>query len=172
MRLLHRGNPVSFLLTALALTLALSACGGGGGGDSSGDAGSYDTSLAQAVSDAGAFSEQLDPLDADTGFYLFHLADAGIQREELADCAILCSSGGTCEQVAVLQFPWAEGKAEERQAQVMEALQSYIDGQIEANVNYRPDEIPKLENALIQQKGDSFLLIVASDLEAAKGAIQ
>lgn len=151
------------LLAALALVLTLAACGGGKPSSSP-----YDTSLPQAIAEAGAFSEELDSLDGDTAFFLFHLADYGIQREEMTDCTMLCSSGGTCEQAAVLVFDWA---GDSQADAVKSALDDYVKGQISANENYRPAEIPKLEDALIQQQGDSFLLVVANDLEAAKGAI-
>ncbi len=146
----------------LALVLVLTACGEKAPA-------AYSTSLPQTIAEAGAFSEELDPLDADTAFYLFHLADYGITREELTDCAFLCSSGGTCEQACVLLFQWA---GESQADQVNTALKDYIQGQITANENYRPAEIPKLEQAMIRQQGDSFLLVVANDLEAAKGAVE
>ena len=152
-------------LFALASLLVLSACGGGSG--SSGKS-SYSTDLPQKVMDAGAFSEPLDEVDGDTAFMLYHLGDAGLDREELADCKVLRSSGATCEEAAVLIFKWADG---DKSSEVKSALDSYVQAQIEANQNYRPDDIPKLENAIVEQQGDSFLLIVANDAEAAKGAI-
>ena len=61
------------LVLALALTLALTACGGAG------ERGSppYSTDQVQAMADAGAFSETLEELDGDTAFALYKLADYG-----------------------------------------------------------------------------------------------
>ena len=80
---------------ALALGLGITACGGK-------DAGGYKTADVQAMADAGAFSEELEELDADVAFALYRLADAGLEREDLTDCAILRSAGATCEEGAVL----------------------------------------------------------------------
>ena len=52
-----------------------------------------------------------------------------------------------------------------------EALQTYLQGQIDANTDYRPAEIPKLEEAFVDRRGETVLLVVASDLDAAKKAI-
>lgn len=49
----------------------------------------------------------------------------------------------------------------------MEALEDYVAGQITANEDYRPAEIPKLENALVKQLQHTVLLLVANDYEAA-----
>ena len=54
------------------------------------------------IAQAGAFSEELETVDADTAFALYGLADAGLDREQLTDCAVLRSAGATCEEAAVL----------------------------------------------------------------------
>lgn len=148
----------------LALALALTACGGGQPAQES-----YDASAVQAAADAGAFSEELDTVDADTAYALYQLANCGLEREELAECTVLRSSGATCEEIAVLVL---SDSAADKMDAVKQAMSDYIQGQIDANVSYRPAEIPKLENALIDQRGNSLLLVVANDLEAAKGAIK
>ena len=115
---------------------------------------------------AGAFSEDLEELDADTAFALYKLADEGINREDLMDASILRSSGATCEEAAVLMFS-NSGKAESAKT----ALDAYVQSQIESNADYRPDEIPKLENALVAQADSTVILVVANDLDAAKGVL-
>ena len=144
---------------ALALALTLTACGGGGGQEKP-----YETSAVQAMADAGAFSEELD---ADTAFALYGLADCGLSREDLTDCAVLRSAGATCEEGAVLVF-----SGEKQAGEAKKALDSYVSGQISANETYRPAEIPKLESALVEQKSNSVLLVVAADLEAAQSALE
>ena len=54
----------------------------------------------------------------------------------------------------------------------VDALSSYIDGQITANEDYRPGELPKLEDALISRRGETVLLVVAGDIDAAKQAVE
>lgn len=145
---------------ALAMALSLTACGDKANGNG---APLYEVSYVQAMVDAGAFSEDLEELDAETAFLLYKLGDYGLTQEDVKDCAVLRSAGATCEEGAVLVFTDA-AKAEAAEG----ALKDYIQGQISANEDYRPAEIPKLENALIQRHGESLLLAVADDLDAAK----
>ncbi len=150
------------LTLALALILGLTACGG-----KENDASPlYSTSHVEAMAKAGAFSEELEELDADTAFALYKLADYGLAREDLTDCAVLRSAGATCEEGAVLVFTGAD-KAETAQG----ALKDYVQSQIEANTDYRPAEIPKLEEALVDRRGETLLLAVANDLDAVKKTV-
>lgn len=140
---------------ALSLALALAACGG--------KEEKYTTGDVQAMVDAGAFSEELEELDGDTAFMLYKLADYDLEREDLKDCAVQRSAGATCEEAAVLVFTSAD-KAKTAKG----ALEDYVQGQIEANTDYRPAEIPKLEEALVDVRGETLLLAVANDREAVE----
>ena len=51
-------------------------------------------------------------------------------------------------------------------------MPDYVQSQIEANEDYRPGEIPKLENALVSQQGSTVLLVVANDLDAANALLK
>lgn len=152
------------LTLALALALGLSACGKGG---ENGAPPLYATSHVEAIAKAGAFSEELEELDADTAFALYKLADAGLAREDLKECAVLRSAGATCEEGAVLVFTGAD-KAETAEG----ALKDYVQRQIGENTDYRPAEIPKLEDALVDRRGETLLLVVANDIDAAKKAVE
>lgn len=146
----------------LALTLGLTACGGGAPA-------AYETRDVQAIADAGAFSEELEKLDGDTAFsVLYRLDQYGLERGALTDCAVLRSAGATCEEAAVLVMD-----SEESARTVKEALEDYIQRQIDQNESYgyRLSEIPKLEDAYIDVRGSTVLLVVASDLDAAKDAV-
>ena len=149
---------LSLMLAAVA-ALALTACGGGG--EENGAPPIYSTQNVADIAEAGAFSEMLEELDGDTAFLLYKLGDYGLSREDMTDCAVLRSSGATCEEAAVLVFSDAE------QAETaVGALEDYVAGQITANADYRPAEIPKLESARIDRRGETVLLVVANDLEA------
>lgn len=144
---------------ALSLALALAACGG--------KEEKYTTGDVQAMVDAGAFSEELEELDGDTAFLLYKLADYGLDEGDVKKCAVLRSAGATCEEGAVLVFASAD-----QANTAVDALSSYIDGQITANEDYRPGELPKLEDALISRRGETVLLVVAGDIDAAKQAVE
>ncbi|MCI8869126.1 MAG: DUF4358 domain-containing protein [Lawsonibacter sp.] len=146
---------IIFCLSAL-LALSLAACGG----KETGAAWTEDS--LQAFLDSGAFSEELEELDADILWPLYRLEDAGLSREQLDSARAFRSAGATCEEVAVLSF--TDEKAAELAAG---ALKDYTAAQIDANRSYRPDEIPKLENARIDRRGSTLLLLVAADQDAA-----
>lgn len=117
----------------------------------------------QGFVDGGAFSEELEELDADTLWSLYRLEEAGLDREQLDSGKGLRSSGATCEEVAVLCFADIDSAAAAK-----EAVEAYVQGRIESNREYRPAEIPKLESAVVEQRGSAVLLLVAADLEAVK----
>ena len=118
------------------------------------------------MADAGAFSETLEELDGDTAFALYRLGEAGLERSQLTGCALLRSAGATCEEGAVLVFD-----TEDHAQTAQEALERYVQGQIEANRDYRPAEIPKLEDAVLDRRENTLLLVVAADTQAAKDAV-
>lgn len=154
------------LVLALALLLGLAACGGGENGAPP----LYFSGQVARISEAGAFTADvydLEEVDADTAFLLYRLGDHGLEREDLKECTALRSAGATCEETAVLVFTSAE-KAEA----AVDALDDYTAKQIDENRDYRPAEIPKLENAWISRRGETVLLVVANDLDAAKKAVE
>lgn len=152
------------MILGLAAAMGLFVLAGCGAGK--GEA-SYSTGLVSAMVEAGAFSETLEELDGDTAFALYKLGDYGLAREDLTDCAVQRSAGATCEEGAVLVLA-----DEDKAAEALEALDAYVAGQISANESYRPGEIPKLEGALTEQRGNTVLLVVANDLDAAKSVIE
>ncbi len=97
---------------------------------------------------------------------LYKLEDAGLSREDLTGGLCRRSAGATCEELAVLIFD--DEKAAEAAVQ---SLQTYLEGQIASNTDYRPAEIPKLEGAWVEQRGNTVLMVVANDVEAAKEAV-
>lgn len=154
------------LMLALVLLLGLAACGGGENGAPP----LYFSGHVAKIDEAGAFTAglyDLEEVDADTAFLLYRLGGRGLEREDLKECTALRSAGATCEEAAVLVFTSADGART-----AVDALGDYIAGQIDENTNYRPAEIPKLENAWISRRGETVLLVVANDLDAAKKAVE
>ena len=153
-------------LTAL-MVLALAACGQK---EPEPEPRRFELSDVQMLADEGTFSEELEALDADIAFALYHLADYGLTLKDLTDAAVLRSAGATCEEAAVLLFDVDDWDKKTEKA--VEALEDYLQSQIDSNQNYRPDEIPKLENALVEARGNRVVLVVASDMEKAKELLE
>lgn len=149
------------LLAGVVLATALTACGGQKESQAS-----WTEDHGQDILNSGAFSEELEELDLDTAFLLYKLEDAGLSREDLTGGLCRRSAGATCEELAVLIF------ADEAAAgSAVQAIQTYLEGQISSNQDYRPAEIPKLEGAWVEQRGNTLLLVVANDVQAAKEAV-
>ena len=148
-------------LAALMCLLALASCGGQEGQTA------WTEEQGQDNLASGALSEELEELDLDTAFLLYGLGDAGLERENLTGGLCRRSAGATCEELAVLIFD-----SEEAAETAAQALQTYLEGQIESNRDYRPAEIPKLEGAWVSQQGSTLLLVVADDVEAARSAVE
>ena len=108
------------------------------------------------------FSEPLEALEADIAWMLYGLEDADIPPESLTHVRAYRSTGATCEEAAVFLF------SDVTAAQTAtSALQLYLDTQIQTNKDYRPAEVPKLEQALLERRDTTVLLLVANNYEAA-----
>ena len=117
----------------------------------------------QAILDSSAFTDELDELDCDTAWALYRLEDGGLSREQLTDGMIWRSAGATCEELALLIF-----SDEEAAQAALEPLETYLQNQINSNRDYRPAEIPKLEDALLQQTDNTVLMVVSNDTPAVE----
>ena len=129
----------------LALCAALlTGCGGPTEG-----AKAYDpAAAAQALLDAKVFDQELEVLDADlAGSYL------GLSSEP---------------EEAVVYTSLAEAAAA-----ALEAVQAHVSDrrESEAETQYKPEDLPKLEKALTEQAGNTVLLVVCADYDAAQKAL-
>ena len=154
------------LLLAGVMAMALVACGG----QTEPEPRRFELSDVQMLADAGVFSEELEALDADIAFALYHLADCGLTLKDLTDASVLRSSGATCEEGAVLLFDVDDW--DEKVKLAVQALEDYVQSQIDTNVDYRPDEIPKLESAVVEARGNRVVLVVANDVQASKELLE
>lgn len=143
----------SLLVTAV-LTLSLTAC------SPSPTKAPFQPNLPLQLLETDAFSEPLEPLEADLIWVLYGLEDAGLARESLTDAQSFRSTGATCEELSLLIF------SDEKSAQTAaNTLDLYITNQIQINKDYRPLELPKLEKAFLERRGTAVLLMVADDYQ-------
>lgn len=136
-------------LVAAALCLSLAACGGGDK-----EAKAFDPAAdAQTLLDSGAFSEALVVIDQATACELY-----GITESTVSSSAIYGSTGTTAEEFAIFTF-----SNEDDTGTALTALQTRVKDRKEALASYLPDEIPKLDAAVTETRGNSVLLVVAND---------
>lgn len=108
------------------------------------------------------FSETLEPVEAVVALSLY-----GLEGEEGVELASYHSTGATAEEVSVFRF------ADEEAAKAfVPRAQIYLADQLEANGGYRPLELPKLENARLERRGSTVLLLVAADYQAAQALLE
>ena len=118
----------------------------------------------QNLLDSGAFSEQLEELDLDIAVMMFWLPGDVAEYEGSKICY---STGATSEIAAVISV-----RDESKVPEVEQALKAWVNSQIEAEKDYRPAEVPKLENAIVEARGFTVLLTVANDADKATEVIE
>lgn len=137
-------------LTALfpVLLLLLASCGG-----EKNDAGPlYSVSHAKALVDAGAFSGMMEEVDASTALMIY-----GIDEADVKECACYMASNTSvsADEVTVLELTGAEA-AERAET----ACEDRVANQIDSCTDYCPDQVPRLEDAVISRRENTVLLAV------------
>lgn len=137
-----------FTLAVTLLLLTLAACGGT----------QVDPAAALAeMQDKIPFSEELTPLDqaAVCKYY-------DVEETELTVGVASVGSGATAESAAAFQA--VDGTAAQR---VETALQVFLEDWIEGYSDYKPEEVPKLEEAVLRRQGNVVLFCVSADGKTA-----
>lgn len=146
------------LAAVLAVTLALGLAGCGDKAAKEFDVGA----TPKALMDAGAFSEELEQLEEVILLQLY-----GLDENKVLASAGFASTGSTAEEIAVFEM------IDETAAKDAETLlQAHLEYQKESNVDYRPNEMPKLDKAVVERRGKTLLFLVAADYAAAKSALK
>ncbi len=131
---------------AVLLCLCLSACGGKGG--------SFDPAAdAQTLLDTqGVFSDAMTEIDADTACALY-----GIDPATVESCAVY-GAAASAEELAV--FAFTDDDAAQAGA---ELLGCRVADRADELRDYMPDELTKLDKAVVEVRGRSALLVIADD---------
>ncbi|WP_294549366.1 DUF4358 domain-containing protein [uncultured Pseudoflavonifractor sp.] len=147
------------LCLAAAVCLLLGACSAPAESESA----PFDPETAtQAVLDSGAFSVELTELDASL---LYDFSGYGLDASALT-ASKAYSASGFAEQVSVTVW-----KDEAAAQAAVDMFKTYLDDMAATYKDYAPAEVPKLENAVLEQRGSSVLLAVVNDADAAQAAV-
>ena len=118
------------------------------------------SSLADSVMAGSAFSDELAPADSQIGCYLY--GDPALPENSV----FLFSSGATAEELAAFKMRSAAD------AETVEtAVRERISAQRASFADYNPDEVPKLDRAVVKRSGVYVVLCVAADSSAAESAV-
>ena len=143
------------VVLCVAFCLLLAGCSG------KDEARPFEAADVERILGTGIFSDELELVDEDLAYGLY-----GIKAEDVTECVAYMSTGATAEELVL--FVLAEGASVE---QAKEACDRRIEEQILGFKSYKPSEVPKLENAICEVRGNTVLLLVANDWEkAAKAA--
>ena len=138
------------LALALIMALALAACGG------SDEPVAVDiNALAGDLLAAATFGEDMNEIPAETAPGLYGAPEG-------TTAVAYGGSGATAEELAVFDCGSAEAAAT-----LVDTLEARNQSRIESYSSYNPNEVPKLESAVILSGGQYVVLIVATDASAA-----
>ena len=146
---------IPLTLTALLLVfLMLAACGGSGGVQALPESGE----LAKSLREAGIFADELEAVDPDIAALLYGLsAEDGIELYSW-----LSSSGGTAEEFSLFFCP-----NDAALAAAKKSAEARLENQKRTYADYAPDEVPKLEGAVVRVRDKVLVVCVAADPEKA-----
>ena len=117
--------------------------------------------LAAELLASGAFSEDLALAENEVGCFLYALeeSDAPAMRYYF-------SSGAVADEIAIL--PCVDEAAAQK---ARTECGTRLELQTMLYTEYKPEEVPKLEKALVLQRGNTIVLCVAADMEKAKAVL-
>lgn len=118
-------------------------------------------SLADALNSGVEFGEELTKLDGGGLERVYRMDSA-----DVADAAGYTGSGATVDQISVWKA--TDDAAAQR---IEDQLKKFLESQIESYADYKPDQVPKLEKAILEKNGLYVVLCVSEDAGAASEVI-
>ena len=110
--------------------------------------------LSQAIKDNVEFSEQLTQIDTINAQKRYMLSS-----KDYSEITAFVGTASVCDEFVIVKTSNTEG--------IIEDLRSYIDSKKESYKTYRPNEIYKLDNAIIEQYEDAVVMIITADSDDA-----
>lgn len=144
------------LVAVLSLAMLLfTGCGGG-------TVKTIDTAvLADDLYAGVTWQDQLSEIDLNKALTLY-----GINSDAVASGKVYMGTNATAEEIAVL-----EASSEEQVSVIEDGVTARIDAQKTSFQSYNAAEVPKLENAYIQTKGNYVILCVCDDKSEAEAIV-
>lgn len=107
------------------------------------------------------YDGELSQIDKETAIDIYNLGEINI-----ADCVVYMSKGATAEEIAIFST-----KNEVDSSKVEEALEYRVMEQKQSNQNFEPKDLKKLDEAVIEEEGNTVILCVSNENEKAEEII-
>ncbi len=151
---MRRMKMLKVVAAVAVMLMGLVACGG-----SKGD---FDVAtLGNDLSTKITYADSLGQMDIDTASMFLNLSDVNVVK-----AAIYEGSGGTAEEIVVL-----ECASDADAAKAEQVLKTRVSEQIESFTDYVPEELTKLNAAVIKVSGKYAVLSVSDSPDEAKKLI-
>lgn len=111
--------------------------------------------LADKLLESESFGEALNPVDDG-------IAEAIYNIEHASSARLYVGSGAVADELALFQF---EDEAAAQDA--VELAKARVENQRESFADYIPEEVPKLDNAVVKHFGRYLVVCIASDTKAS-----
>ena len=112
--------------------------------------------LAQQIVEGVSFDDALAEIDDSMISMLYNI-------EGYTDAVLYKGSGATAEEVAIFQM----GSSDDAKT-ALEQAQAHIQSQIDSYESYIPEEVSRLEDAVVRQDGSYVSVVVSADAAAAE----
>ncbi|MBE5039536.1 DUF4358 domain-containing protein [Ructibacterium gallinarum] len=143
------------LISVLVCLLVMGGCGGQNV--------TLDTeAAAETLTALDIFDEPLEKMDNDVARKLYQ-----VEEDTVKNMAVYTGTAAVVDEVSV----W-EAKDAAAATKIEEAIKSRIESQKTSYASYRPEEVPKLENAVTVRRGNYVVFCVSKDSGQASAAIE
>ena len=138
-------------ISALALSiLCLTGCGGGKELDL--------TAASNTVLTSVSFAEQLQPASEKIA-----LKRLGVNEADVESCVAYASTNAVVDEFAIIKTT--------NPGNVESAIQQHVAAQIATYQSYAPNEVTKLDSAIVKTTGDYVIYVVSSDNASAQSVV-
>ena len=153
-----RRNTIATLLLVLALCLTLCACGG-----KKEEAKAVDLDALGAELTAGElFSDTMSQPAEGLAARLY-----GFNEADVARCVLYTGTGNTAEEIFL-----AEAVSADAAANLKAACETRVENQKQVFERYSPEDIAKLDDAVVAVQGNYVVLVVSGDSAAARQIVE
>lgn len=118
-------------------------------------------SLADELKTKITYEDELSEIDKDAAVQIYNL-----DAIDIADCIAYISTGATPEEIVVISTNNATDALK-----VEELLKRRVEEQKESFRDYEPDELKKLDDAVVEEEGNTVVLSISKEEEKAEDII-